>query len=269
MNYIEDYYTKYDEENRLARRYGMPEYITTMKYIHQCLENLDRDTARILEVGAGTGRYSISLAREGYQVDAIELVEHNLNQLIAKTHPTDRICAQQGNALDLSRYAEDTFDVTLLLGPMYHLYTKEDMQKALSEAVRVTKKGGCIFVAYCMNEATFIQYGVWGKRLMELKEKKMLTPEFQCISKPEDLFVMLRLEEINQLNESVDVSRIRIVAADGATGYIRPVIDEMTEEEFQMFLEYHLATCERMDLIGASNHSLDILRKGKKREEKE
>lgn len=37
---------------------------------------------------------------------------------------------------------------------------------------------------------------------------------------------------------------------------------EMNDEEFQLYLEYHMATCERMDLIGATNHSLDILQKG-------
>ena len=60
--------------------------------------------------------------------------------------------AYQGTALNLSRFEEETFDVTLVFGPMYHLYTFEDKVKALEEAKRVTKTNGIILVAYCMNE---------------------------------------------------------------------------------------------------------------------
>ena len=46
----------------------------------------------------------------------------------------------------------------MLLGPMYHLYTREEQLQALREAVRVTKPGGHILAAYCMNEPTVVQY---------------------------------------------------------------------------------------------------------------
>jgi ubiquinone/menaquinone biosynthesis C-methylase UbiE len=60
--------------------------------------------------------------------------------------------AYQGNALNLKRFEANNFDMTLLFGPMYHLLNFEDKVKALSEAKRVTKPGGIILVAYCMNE---------------------------------------------------------------------------------------------------------------------
>lgn len=72
LNYLEQYYNNYDEENRLLHRYGQVEYITTMKYIHKLLVDWDKDSSNILEVGAGTGRYSVSLAHEGYRVSAVE-----------------------------------------------------------------------------------------------------------------------------------------------------------------------------------------------------
>lgn len=62
-----------------------------------------------------------------------------------------RLQAVQGDALDLSRYQENTFDITLLLGPMYHLYTQDDRKKALEEAARVTRENGILYIAYCMN----------------------------------------------------------------------------------------------------------------------
>ena len=71
---IEDYYNSYDEENRLMSRYGMVEFITTMRYIENYITPI-----RIIEIGAGTGRYSHTLAKKGYCVDAVELVEHNID----------------------------------------------------------------------------------------------------------------------------------------------------------------------------------------------
>lgn len=56
MNYLEKYYENYDEEGRLASNHGQVEYLTTMKYIHDMIS--DSDKKKILEVGAGTGRYS-------------------------------------------------------------------------------------------------------------------------------------------------------------------------------------------------------------------
>ena len=259
MNYLENYYNNYDEEGRLLRRHGQVEYLTTMHYINDILK--EDKTKRILEVGAGTGRYSVTLAKEGYEVDALELVEHNLDILKSKLDGTEKIHAVQGNALDLSRYEDESFDLVLILGPMYHLYTMEDRKKALEEAVRVTKKGGHICVAYCMNECAVVQFAFAADNIKNLVQKNMLTEDFHCLSKPEDLFAMVRLEEIYKLTEDLAVIREKIVAADGATVYMRDKVNEFDDETFDLWMKYHLATCERMDLIGATNHSLDILRK--------
>lgn len=259
MNYLEQYYSNYDEEGRLLRRHGQVEYITTMKYIHDALG--EDKSKRILEVGAGTGRYSVTLAKEGYQVDAVELTEHNLSILRSKLTGQENLTTVQGNALDLSMYEDNLFDLTLVLGPMYHLYTKEDQELALQEAVRVTKPGGHIMVAYCMNECVVIQVSFLQKYLKHHLENKMLTEDFHCLSKPEDLFAMVRIEEIHKLTESLPVTRLKTVATDGATNYMREFIDEMDDETFDYWVKYHLCTCERQDLIGATNHSLDILEK--------
>ena len=259
MDHLEAYYTQYDEEGRLLSQHGQVEYITTQKYIHECLSGEGGE--RILEIGAGTGRYSIALAREGYAVTALELIEHNLSILRSKLDGTENLEPLRGNALDLSRFEAGTFDLTLLLGPMYHLYTNEDRLRALSEAVRVTKPGGHILVSYCMNEPTVVQYVFGGGHLPEIMENHMLTDDWHCVSQPKDLFALIRTEEIAELDRAAGVRRIKLVAADGATNYMRPVIDAMDQETFAKWVEYHLATCERPDLIGASHHTLDILEK--------
>jgi ubiquinone/menaquinone biosynthesis C-methylase UbiE len=137
MTELEQYYNKFNEEKRLDSRHGKVEFITSMKYIHEYLGG--DTTKKILDIGAGTGKYSVALAEEGYDVSAVELVKHNLGLLKAKN---SSVKAYQGNALKLRRFENDTFDVTLLFGPMYHLFTKEDKVRALCEAKRVTKPGG-------------------------------------------------------------------------------------------------------------------------------
>ena len=259
MNYLEEYYNNYDEEGRLLSRHGQVEYLTTMRYINECLAGLP--DPGILEVGAGTGRYSATLAKQGLRVTAVELIEHNLEILRSKLDGTEPITTLLGNALDLSLLPDNSFDLTLLLGPMYHLYTKEEKLKALSEAVRVTKPGRHILVAYCMNDPTVVQYVFGLNHLREVMDLHMLTPDWHCISEPKDLFELVRTEDIAELDAAVPVRRIRLVATDSAAHYYKELIDAMDDETFGRWMDYHFTICERQDLIGASHHTLDILQK--------
>ena len=259
MSYLEDYYNSYDEEGRLLSRHGQVEYLTTMKYIRERLA--ETPDPKIIEVGAGTGRYSVTLAKEGVNVTAVELIQHNLEILKSKLDGSEPITAIQGNALDLSAFPDSSFDITLLLGPMYHLYTREEKLQALSEAVRVTKPGGYILVAYCMNEPTVVQFVFGQNHLREVTELNMLTKDWHCISEPKDLFELVRTEDIASLDAELPVERVKLVATDGATNYMRQYIDSTDDETFEKWLDFHFTICERQDLIGASHHTLDILRK--------
>ena len=261
MNYIEEYYNARDEDARLTSKHGSVEYLTTMKYIRESVKGIN-DPA-ILEVGAGTGRYSVTLAKEGYRVTAVELVAHNLDILKSKLDGSERITPVLGNALDLSFLADGAFDLTMLLGPMYHLYTKEDKLRALREAVRVTKPGGRILVAYCMNEATVIQDAFVLRNLRDYSERGLLAPDWHCKSDPKEVFDLVRTEEIAALDAKIPVKRLKLIATDGASNYKREFIDEMDDETFRKWLDFHFATCERQDLVGASNHTLDILEKNR------
>ena len=261
MTYIEEFYNEINEDARLTSKHGSVEYLTTMKYVRESVEGIS-DPA-ILEVGAGTGRYSVTLAKEGYRVTAVELVAHNLDILKSKLDGSERITPILGNALDLSFLCDGAFDLTMLLGPMYHLYTKKDKLQALREAVRVTKPGGRILVAYCMNEATVIQYVFGLNNLREVMDQAMLTPDWHCKSEPKEVFELARTEDIAELDAEIPVKRLKLVATDGASNYKREFIDEMDDETFNKWMDFHFSTCERQDLVGASNHTLDILEKNK------
>lgn len=254
MNELETYYGKFCEEKRLLSRHGQVEYRTTMTYIHKYLKEGDS----ILDIGAGTGRYCVPLSEEGYPVEAIELVKYNLGMLKAKK---SKVKAYQGSALDLSRYPDNHFDCTLLFGPMYHLFTKEDKIKALSEAKRVTKVNGILWVAYVMNEYSILVHGFRDNHILESIEQGKVDQNFQTKTTIDDLYSYTRLEQINELNKEVQLERLEIIAADGPADYMRPILNKMDEKNFETFMDYHLATCQRQDLIGASSHTVDILRK--------
>lgn len=261
MQEIIDFYGKYNEEKRLLRPYGRIEYRTTMKYIQDCIG--ERQGLQILDIGAATGRYAIPLAEEGHDVTAVDLVNYNLGILRQKAERKGltNITARKGNALDLKKYASDAYDIVLFLGPMYHLFTEEDKVRALSEAKRVVKPGGHILVAYIMNEFGVYKYGFdEGNALDSLKNGK-LDEDFHIRNDVSDLFSFDRLEDIARYNEKTGLTREKIIAADGMTNYMREKVTAMSEEMFEAFYRYHLATCERMDLMGASNHTVDILTK--------
>ena len=258
LKVLSDYYGSYDENSRLCSRHGSVEFLTTMRYVQMYL----RPGMRVLEIGAATGRYSHTLARTGYKVDAVELVAHNIGIFKSNTQPGEDVRIYQGNAKKLDMLDDETYDITLLLGPMYHLFTVPEQLEALSEAIRVTKKGGIIFAAYCGNEATMVQYCFGRGMLKEEQYRKLVDPvTFKASSDPAELFQLYRKEDIDKLMSIFPVTRLHYVGTDMATNYMRQIIDEMDDEFFDLYLRYHFAICERSDLVGASHHILDIFRK--------
>ena len=255
---LTQFYTAYDEEGRLLTRHGAVEFATTVRYVEQYLT----PGMRILEIGAGTGRYSHHFARAGYAVDAVELVQHNIDIFNSLTQPGETVTIRPGNAMDLSCFDDDTFDLTLILGPMYHLFGGADRRQALREAVRVTKKGGVIFAAYCMLDASILCYGFAQNELNNLiRDNRIDLTDFTQIPHRLDFFHLCRKEEIDALRSGLGVTQLHFAAAEGYAKHMEAALAEMDEETYQLFLRYHLTTCERPDMVGISHHTIDIFRK--------
>ena len=248
-----NYYNKFNEDKRLNTRHGMVEYITTMKYIHEYLNKNDK----IIEIGAGTGKYCGNLANENYDVTAVELVKHNL-RVIEKNFKN--VKSILGNATNLKKLNDNIYDLTLLFGPMYHLISKEEKIKALSEAKRITKKGGIIMVAYCMNDFAIIVHGFRDNNIIDSINNNIVDNNFKITPKDTDLYSRVTIEDINELNSIVNLERIKIISPDGPSDYMRNVLNKMDDDTFNLFIKYNLSICERLDLIGAGSHTLDILK---------
>lgn len=262
MTKLEQYYNKFHEEHRLTTRHGRVEFTTTLSLIAECIEKIkaekkvENQNIKIADIGAGTGRYSVELCHQGCDVTAVELVKHNLEILRSKH---ENIKTWQGNAMDLHFLPDETFDITLVFGPMYHLHGDENKVTALKEARRITKKDGYILVAYVMNEYSVISYCFREHKIGEVLDKGGLSPDFHVLSTEEDLYDYVRLEDIDRLNQKAGFTRIDIASADGPSDYIRRELNEMTEEEFQSFIKFHLATCRRPELLGAGSHIVDVV----------
>ena len=250
-----EYYNKFNEDKRLTRRHGKVEFIVTLKYIHDYLSKMNNP--KIIDIGAGTGKYSIELSNQGYDVTAIELVKHNLSYI----KKYDKIKSYQGNAIDLSKFKDETFDLTLLFGPMYHLIDENDKIKALNEAKRITKKDGIIMVAYIMNDYCILTHGFKDNNILNAIENKMIDDSFKCIKWDNNLYSVYRIEDIDKLNEKVNLNRIKIITPDGPANYMRNTLNKMSDKEFDKFIEYVLSISDRKDMIGSSAHTIDILKK--------
>lgn len=256
MNELEKYYNKFNEDKRLLSRHGQVEFFVAMHYIHEVIG--DRKGLDIIDIGAGTGRYSVALAEEGHNLTAVELVNKNVSQIKMKS---DKIIAKQGDAINLKKFKNESFDVALLFGPTYHLFSHEDKLKAILEAKRILRKGGIVLIMYLTNEYAMITYAFKEGNLQKCLREGKIDENFQTVTNIDDLYSYVRLEEINKLKDDAEMKRIKIVGVDGATDYIRPVINKLSEEDFEYYKKYQLSICERPELLGASSHIMDVLEK--------
>ena len=254
---VSSFYGQTDEDSRLDRtRHGQLEYRTTMSYIHRFAGR----GSRVLEVGAGTGRYSIALAKEGMDVTAVELVESNLAVLREKGRGLENLRALQGDAADLSQLADDSFDVTLVLGPMYHLYEPEEVDRAIDEAIRVTRPGGALLFAfisvYAIMYANYF-YGNWA-----FGQAENFMPDGKVRHFKEQLFTGYDVAEFEALFAGRAVDWITTAGTDGLLEPIEKRPDfSIPEEDFDAFAEWYLAIAEKRELLGSTNHLLYICRK--------
>lgn len=250
---IEKHYWKHPEDLRLTRRHGIVEYETTMHHLHRFL----RPGQTVLDVGAGTGRYASALMAEGYSVKAVELVKRNIEIFLKRQPDADVV---KGDARSMPFIPDDFADITLLLGPLYHLIGDEEKLRALAEAKRVTRPGGLIFIAYLMNEYSILSYCFDQDRIGQLMEQGVVSPDFHVLPAQGELYDYVRLDDIDRLNRLSGLERVTIFSPDGAADYMRLRLNRMSDDTFRRFIDYQKCISERSELIGAGSHVVDVVR---------
>ena len=254
---VNRFYAQYEEDARLERSvHGRLEYAVTMNYIHRYADK----NAKVLEVGAGTGRYSIALAKEGMDVTAVELVEKNLEVLREHSKGIDNIRSYQGDATKLDKLADNTYDVTLVFGPLYHLYEADEVNKAIDEAIRVTKPGGVMLFAFISVFAIMYSnyfYGNWASG-----QEENFTDDYRIRHFKEQLFTGYDISEFEQLFENRNVSWITTTGVDALLEPIEHRTDfSVSDDDFRKLTDWYLNFSEKRELLGSTNHLLYICRK--------
>ena len=255
-NSVIDFYNNYNEEGRLLKKSRLPEYLNTMKYIEKYIS----PGAKIIEIGAGTGRYSIALAEKGYDITAVELVPHNIEIMKKKVKSHHNIKIFEGNACDLSAFKSDNYDIVLLLGPMYHLFTDEDKHRALSEAIRIAKTNGIIYASECNNDTSMYKF-FYTNRVLKYLEKGLIKEDYHTVSSPEEIFELYRKSDIDELMKKHNVTRLHFVGVDMLSYLYDDTFDNLSDREFEEYMKFLSNLCEREDCVGLSIHMLDVFRK--------
>ena len=256
---LNEFYGQIDEDARLNKtRQGQLEYFITMNFIHRFLN----EGNKVLEIGAGTGRYSIALAKEGYKVSAVELVDKNLVELKRNSEGLDNINAYQGDALNLDRFEDDTFDVTLVFGPMYHLYDDRDQHKAIDEAIRVTREGGVLLFAFLSAHAIICTNYLYDYMPVTYGINENFDENYNTKHFKEQLFTGFDIVEFEELFKDKNVEYITTVACDNVLEIAERRYDfRMSDDDFRVFANYQLHICEKREMLGSSSHLLYICRK--------
>lgn len=250
MEQISKTYELFDEDSRLNRsKAARVEFLTTVKYIEQYL----RPNAKILDIGAGAGEYSLYFAKNGYAVSAIELADNNIKAFYNKITANCPVALTQGNAMDLSIYEDKSFDIVLLLGPLYHLYNEADRQKCISEAKRVCKDNGVLFFAFISHDmviATELAYNPDFFNSNEYNHETLKLEDFP--------FVFFTVDECRKMLCNGGITINHEIASDGMSELLAEKINALDDYSYNQYLKYHFYCCKKPELLGHSNHLLFI-----------
>lgn len=247
---VQEVYRRFDEDSRLTRsKAAQVEFLTTVRYIQRYLT----PGARILDIGAGAGEYSLYFARQDCAVSALELADRNIEAFRAKLKPTDSIELVQGNALDLSRYGDDSFDIVLLFGPLYHLHDDRDKLQCIAEARRVCKPGGKIFFAFISNDIVILT-------MQQVQPDYLIHGDYdrETFRLHDFPFVFHTVPRCRELLQQGGIKVLHEVAVDGVSELLQDLINGMDEETYAQYLRYHFYICEKSECIGLSNHLLFV-----------
>ena len=247
---VQEVYQRYDEDSRLNKsQAARVEFLTTIRYIEKYLV----PGAKILDVGAGAGEYSLYFARKGYHVSALELADANIASFRAKVTEEDSIDLVQGNALDLSRYDSNSFDVVLLFGPLYHLHEEKDKLQCIEEAKRVCKPDGKIFFAFISNDMVILT-------MQQCQEDYLMNGDYnkETFRLDDFPFVFHTPDHCRELLGKAGIQICHEVASDGASELLQDLVNSLDEASYQQYLRYHFYICEKPEFLGMSNHLLFV-----------
>ena len=250
------------EWDRLQKFHPYEKYITL-----RMMERYIRPGDRILDIGGGPGHYAIHFAKQGHDVTLVDLSDENVRFARKKARQYGvKIDARQGDALDLSRFADDSFDQVFLMGPLYHLLKEESRVRAIEEARRVLKPGGYLFCSFILMFGGVI-YG-----LRELPETILWPKEqeyFEIAARSEgasfEAFTFAHMTTVSDAKKLLSsVPGLETVTAFGQESILAPYRNALSKQPRKIRLawyEYALRFCEKEDYLTHTEHLMIVSRK--------
>lgn len=262
---VKEYYEERIEEEwrRLTQDpYHGLEFLTTIRFLHKFLPK----KGRILDAGGGPGRYSLHLAKQGYDIVLLDLAPGNLTfaKLQFRRAKVVRKLAKEieGTVSDLSDFPDNSFDAVMCLGgPLSHIIDRRQRAKAISELVRVNKPGAPLFVSVM---------GLLSILAVELTQYpvEIEKPFFKILRDTGDYrggsgFTACHFflpEELERAFTRSGVSVKAMIGLEGVGSHHAKEINDLAKHKrrWKIWLETHHRTCEHPSVVGISEHMLLI-----------
>lgn len=231
----------------------------------QFLERLVRPGDRVLEIGAGPGRFTFDLARLGAEIDVTDISQVQLDLHREHVGGTDAEAAVVSRALldvcDTSRYADRTFDVVLAYGgPLSYAF--EETEEALRGLLRVTKPGGYV-IASVMSWLGSWRYFL-RDALEEMKEvgedanDLVLTTGDLRHSQTTHVCQMFRARDLVELVTKCGGDMSAMSSSNWASLNDAAVIEELEvdADRWERFLRHEIAACAEPGALDGGTHIL-------------
>jgi ubiquinone/menaquinone biosynthesis C-methylase UbiE len=254
------------EQERLLRGgAGRLEYLRTSELLARYLPQAP---ATVLDVGGGAGVYALPLAREGYSVhliDAVPLHVEQAREASALQRDSPLASAQVGDARRLV-WDDNSVDAVLLLGPLYHLTSRDDRLHALQEAYRVVRPGGVVAAAAISRFASTYDGLLRGfledTRFQDIVERDVREGQHRNPTGKPGWFTTAYFHLPEELHNEATEAGLSVKALVGIEGpaWILPNLDSWLEDPQRR--STLLATIRRVEtessLLGATAHILVV-----------
>ena len=252
------------ERERLLRGgAGRLEYLRTRELLARYLPPAP---ATVLDVGGGAGVYALPLAREGYSVHLIDPVPLHVEQAreaSALQRDASLASAEVGDARRL-KCDDDSVDAVLLLGPLYHLTSRDDRLQALREAYRVVRPGGVVAAAAISRFASTYDGLLRGfledPRFEEIVERDVREGQHRNPTGRSEWFTTAYFHLPEELRDEVIEADFNLEALVGIEGpaWVLPDLDSWLEDprRRQRLLDAIRRVETEPSLLGATAHIL-------------
>lgn len=267
---IKAYYDQAPEESRLEMGVFRLEELRTRELI---LRHIPEPPATVLDVGGAAGAYAFWLAERGYEVrlfDAVpRLVDVARQRNAQSPHRLASCRVADARALPES---DESADIVLLLGPLYHLVDASDRHVALTEAARVLRPGGVLAAAGIARWASALD-GLSREILRdgnfrEIVDRDLVDGHHRNPTDRLDYFTTAYFHRPEELRQEVADAGFEIEGVYGVEGpgWILPDLIERWADPDRREVLLHVARALETEpsVMGCSAHLLAIARKGKR-----